>query len=335
MAVLASTYLNLIDVMMANERPIGEVINVLKKKNRILDDAVAQECNDGTSHEHSIMTGLPTPAWGRLYQGIPQSKATWQTVKDTTGFLEGRSGVDTRALERSKNPGALRLVQADAHLEAMSQEMATGLFYHDTATTPEKFKGLAARYGSIGGAGSGNQIVDAGGTGSDNTSIWFVNWGEGKTTLLYPENSKAGFQRSDKGEQRVTDANGDPYYVKEELFRWDIGVAVEDWRYNARIANLDVSDMLAGTVDVHKFLIDAYYKLQSTDRDGETGRLAIYMNRTVMSVLDKLDAGIGSTGVRNALRLTPMELEGKMVKTWRGIPIREVDALLNTEARVV
>jgi len=30
-----------------------------------------------------------------------------------------------------------------------------------------------------------------------------------------------------------------------------------------------------------------------------------------------------------------MEIEGKEVLTYRGIPIRETDALVNTEARVV
>lgn len=335
MALLASNYINLIDIHMANDRPVGEVINVLKKQNPILDDAVAQECNDGSAHEHSILTGLPTTAWGRLYQGTPQSKAGFQVVKDTTGFLEGRTAVDTRALEKAKNPASVRMMHANATLESMNQEMATGIFYHDTATTPEKFKGLGARYGQIGGSGAGNQIVDAGGSGSDNTSIWFVTWGEGKTTLLYPEGSKAGVQRKDWGEQRVTDANGDPYMVKEEYFRWDIGVSVEDWRYNARVANIDVSELLAGNVDIQKVMIEAYYKLQSTRLDGETARGAIYMNRGVMSALDKLSAGIGGTAKNSLLNLVPRELEGKMVKTWRDWPIREVDAILNTEARVV
>ena len=240
MATLTSTYINLIDVHKQNDPRTGEIIEVLKQQNPVLDDAVAMECNMGAIHRHGIRTGLPTPAWGRLYQGIPQSKSSIQQVDDTTGFLEARSGVDTRLLKLSKNPAALRLGEARAHMEAMNQEMARGLFYHDTATTPEKFKGLAARYGVIGGDGAGNQIVDAGGTGSDNTSIWFVTWGDHATHLLYPEGTKAGVDRQDKGEQRVTDSNGDAYYVKEETFEWHIGLAVKDWRYNARVANLDV-----------------------------------------------------------------------------------------------
>lgn len=334
MAALSSTYLNLIDIQKQNDPAIGEVIEVLKQQNPILDDAVAMECNSGATHKHAIRTGLPTPAWGALYKGIPQSKSTLQAVEDTTGFLEARSGVDTRALKRSKNPAQLRLGEASSHLEAMNQEMASGIFYHDTATSPEKFKGLAARFGVKGGGGAGNQIIDAGGTGSVNTSIWFVTWGDHACHLLYPEGSKAGVEREDKGEQRVLDANGDPFYVKEETFTWHMGLAVKDWRYVARIANIDTTALLAGSVDIYKWMRLAYWKLQSRRMDAKSSRIAIYANRDVLSALDGLAVGSGS-GANTFLNVVPKELEGKEILTYRGFPIREVDALLNTEARVV
>lgn len=336
MATLANTYLNLIDVHKQADPAIGEVIEVLKRQNPILDDAVAMECNMGAIHRHAIRTGLPTPAWGRLYQGIPQSKSTVQQVDDTTGFLEARSGIDTRLLKLAKNPGALRLGEAMSHLEAMNQEMASGLFYHDTATTPERFKGLAARFSTLGGGGAGNQIVDAGGTGSNNTSIWFVTWGDHACHLLYPQGTKAGVSRMDKGEQRITDASGNPFYVKEEVFEWHMGLAVKDWRYVVRIANIDVPAMRAGNVDLYRWMRRAYWLLQSRRMDAKTSRIAIYANRDVLEALDGLSTGIvGGTGNNTFLQVRPMELEGKEVLSYRGMPIRETDALLNTEARVV
>lgn len=335
MATLSSTYLNLIDIHKQNDPKTGEVIEVLKRQNPILDDAVAMECNMGAIHRHGIRTGLPTPAWGRLYQGIPQSKSSVQQVDDTTGFLEARSGVDVRALKLSKNPGSLRLGEAMSHLEAMNQEMASGIFYHDTATTPEKFKGLSARFNSLGGAANGNQIIDAGGTGSDNTSIWFVTWGDHACHLLYPEGTKAGVSRFDKGEQRVLDVNGDPYFVKEETFEWHIGMAVKDWRYVVRIANVDVSDMAAGNVDLYKWMRKAYWKLQSRRMDSKTSRIAIYANKDVLEALDGLSSGVSGTGTNTFLNVVPKELEGKEILTYRSMPLRETDALLNTEARVV
>lgn len=334
MATLANTYLNLIDIHKQADPAIGEVIEVLKRQNPILDDAVAMECNMGAIHRHAIRTGLPTPAWGRLYQGIPQSKSTVQQVDDTTGFLEARSGIDTRLLKLAKNPGALRLGEAMSHLEAMNQEMASGLFYHDTATTPERFKGLSARFNTLGGGGAGNQIIDAGGSGSDNTSIWFVTWGDHACHLLYPQGTKAGVSREDKGEQRINDAAGNPFYVKEEVFSWHMGLAVKDWRYVVRIANVDVSDMLAGTVDLFRHMRNAYWRLQSRRMDAKSSRIAIYANRDVLAALDGLSTGFG-TAANPFLHVVPKELEGKEVLTYRGMPIRETDAILNTEARVV
>lgn len=341
MATIGNSFINLIDVYKGaggQDAEIGMTAEVLAQVNPLMQDAVTAEANMGTFHRHSIRTGLPAVAWGKLYQGVPQSKSTKQQVDDTTGFVEGLSTVDTRLLEISKDPAAIRLDEARSFLESMSQEVQSGFFYHDTASTPEKFKGLAARYGTKGGGGAGNQIIDAGGVGSDNTSIWFVTWGDAYTTLIHPLGTKMGIQREDKGEQRVLDANGNPYYVKEELFRQHVGVAVRDWRYNARIANIDLSDVQAGTVDLYKFMRKAYYKLQGRRQaklagDVPTmGRTVIYMNRDMLEALDALATNKGSSD--NFVRLTRAEVQGEEVLAYRGIPIRETDALINAEAVV-
>lgn len=341
MATIGNSFLNLIDIYKGaggQQADIGNVAEVLSQLNPLMQDAVTAEANMGTFHRHSIRTGLPSVTWGMLYQGIPQSKSTKQQVDDTTGFVEGLSTVDQRLLDISNDPGAIRLDEARSFLEAMSQEVQSGFFYHDTATAPQKFKGLAARYAKKGGGGAGNQIIDAGGVGSDNTSIWFVTWGDAYTTLIHPKGTFAGIQREDKGEQRVMDANGNPYYVKEELFRQHVGAAVRDWRFNARIANIDVSDVQAGTVDLYKFMRKAYYKLQgrrAAKMAGDVptmGRTVIYMNRDMLEALDAIATNRGSTD--NFVRLTPGEVQGQEVLTYRGMPIRETDALINAEAVV-
>ncbi len=337
MATLGNTYVDLIDIYRRQD-PDGStatVIELLKQQNPILDDAVAIECNKGGEHLHTIRTGLPAVTWGKLYKGIPQSKSATQQVTDTTGFIEGLSSIDERVLKLAKNKAAVRLTEAMSYLEAMNQEAATGLFYHDIATTPEKFKGLSARYNTIGGGGGGNQVLDAGGTGSDNTSIWLVTWGDRFTHLLYPQGTQAGIQREDMGRQRVTDEDSNAYYVEEEKFTWHLGMAVKDWRYNARIANIDISEMQAGNVDLYKYLRQAFYKLQSRVRRGNasSGRQAIYCNRDVLEALDALSVNAGASD--SFVRLSPREIEGEEVLTYRGIPIRETDAIVNTESQVV
>lgn len=331
MATLGSSFVDLIDIYKQQDGQgnFVPVIEILTELNPILDDALAVECNKGTTHLHTVRTGLPSVTWGRLYQGIPQSKSGKAQVEDTTGFVEGLSTIDKRLLELSTNEGAVRLSEAQAYLEAMSQEVSSRVFYGNSAADPEEFMGLAPRFNDL-SAPNGNQIIDAGGVGADNTSIWFVTWGDNQAQLLYPKGTQAGVQREDMGEQRVLDGAGNPYYAKEEKFTWHVGLAVKDWRYVSRVANIDVSSMQAGSVALYDFMRKAYYKLQNRRVAG--GRMSIYCNRDVLEALDALATNAGASD--SFVRLKPMEIEGKEVMTYRGIPIRESDAILNNEAQV-
>jgi len=332
MATLGNSFVDLIDLYNQQDG-MGQyvaVIEMLMEMNPILDDAMAMECNKGTSHLHTVRSGLPDVTWGKLYQGIPNSKGRTSQVEDTTGFVEGLSTVDERLLKLSNNRGAVRLSEAKAFIEAMSINVASRIFYGDSSSDPEEFMGLSPRFNDK-SAPNGNQIIDAGGTGADNTSIWFVTWGDNQTCLLYPKGTQAGIDREDMGSQRVTDGNNNAYYAMEEKFTWHVGLAVKDWRYVSRIANIDVSDMKSGSVKLYDFMRSAYYQLQNRRVSG--GKICIYCNRDVLESLDALATNAGASD--NFVRLKPMEVEGKEVMTYRGIPIRESDALINTEARVV
>ena len=332
MATIGNTFIDLIDIYKLHDGrgDFVPVIEILNEMNPILQDAIAVECNKGTTHLHTVRSDLPDVTWGKLYQGIPNSKGRTAQVEDTTGFVEGLSTIDKRLLDLSTNEGAVRLSEAMGYLEAMNQEVSTKLFYGNTASDPEEFLGLAPRFNDL-SASNGNQIIDAGGTGSDNTSIWFVAWGDNQAQLLYPKGTQAGVQREDMGIQRLTDGSGNAYYGMEEKFTWHVGLAVKDWRYVSRIANVDVSDMGAGSVALYDFMRKAYWQLQNRRVPG--GNLAIYCNRDVMEALDALNTNAGASD--NFTRLKPMEIQGQEVLTYRGIPIRETDAIVNTEARVV
>lgn len=340
MATLTQSTLSLVDDM--KRRGVDGKYNIIEVLNDtsqdILTDFMWEECNDGTKHTHGIRTGLPSVSWGALYEGIPQSKSGSQQVTDTTGFVEGLSQVDTRVLELAANEALLRASESRPYLESMAQELVTALFYHNSAQNARLPKGLGARFGVLANQGAGNQIVDAGGTGSDNTSVWFVEWSDHGAKALYPKGTEMGIKQEDKGEQRVTDANGNAYFVKEELVRAHCGFAVKDWRRISRVANIDVSELAAGNVDLYKFLRNAYYKLHqrrvSKVRDqGATSNLVMYANTQILEALDALGTNAGASD--NFARLRPMEIQGKEVMSYRGIPIRETDALLNTEARIV
>lgn len=335
MATIGNTYFDLIDLYKSQDPKgqIAPVIEMLAEMNPILDDAMAVQCNNGTKHLTTVRTGLPSVTWGKLYQGIPQGKSTKAQVEDTTGFVEGLSSIDSRLLKLAGGKeGAIRLSEAQAYLESMNQEIANKIFYGNSASDPEQFMGLTPRFNDP-TASNGNQIINGGGTGADNTSIWFVTWGDNTCHLLYPEGTQAGVKREDKGEQRILDDNGNAYYVKEEMFSWHCGMSVRDWRYVTRIANIDVSDL--ATTDLYALMRQAYWRLHGR-RDsrvgGGQGRTSIYCNRDVLERLDAQNTNAG--GGDNFIRLRPMELDGKEVLSYRGMPIRETDALLNTEELV-
>lgn len=333
MAAVGNTYLTLADLRKRQDEndQIARIIEILAQTNPILADMIVKECNNGTNHLTTVRTGLPSGTWRKLYQGVQPGKSTTRQVTDTTGMLEAWSEIDSKLVALSANPGEFRLSEAQAFLEGMNQDMATTLFYGDTDADPEKFMGLSARFNDL-SAENGNQIIDAGGTGSDNTSIWFIVWGENTAHGLYPKGSQAGLQREDKGMQTKTLSDGSILDVHREKFTWDLGLSVRDWRYVVRIANVDVSDLIAGTVDLYKYMRKAYYKLHQRVAIG--GRAAIYCTTDVLEALDAANTPTQSTSA-SFVRVKPMELDGREVMGYRGIPIRACDALLSNEARVV
>lgn len=325
MATLGNSFPDLIDLYRRQDpnNQIANIIELLMQINPVMEDAIAIEANDGTSHLTTVRTGLPAVTWRKLYKGINPGKSTTAQVRDTTGFLEAWSEIDEKLLKLAPDKAAFRLSEAQAFIEAMGEEMATGLFYHDTATDPDKFMGLAPRFSSLSAQNAG-QIVDAGGTGSINTSIWFIVWSPNTTHLLYPSGSKAGLDREDLGTETKELTDGSMYRVVRERFMWDIGMTVRDYRYVARVANID-----SGTppADIEAFMIDAFYALRQPRAFGS--KVTIYCNTTVKKLLHKQARTFAQTNISIS------ETEGQEKMSFLGYPIKEVDALVNTEARVV
>lgn len=330
MAILGNTYVGLADVLRRqdSDSKIAVVIEMLRELNPILDDMMVIPCNDGTSHLTTVRTGIPNATWRLLYQGIQPTKSQTAQVRDTVGMLEAWSEVDAKLVDLTEDSAGLRLSEATAFLEGMNNDMATTLFYGNQALEPEKFTGLAPRFNDSSTA-AGAQIIKAGGSGSTNTSIWFVVWGERTVTGLYPKNSMGGIHRDDKGQQTKTLSDGSVYDVYREKFSWDLGLSVRDWRYVSRVANIDVNNLTADAAsgaNLLNYMTDAYYKLRQRRVNG--GRAAIYCNTTIKSFLHKQ--------AKNAtnVRVTLDEASGEEVVSFLGMPIREVDAILNTEATV-
>jgi hypothetical protein len=327
MATIGTTALTLIDWSKRLD-PNGntaELVELLNTTNPILTDAAVVEGNLPTGHRTTVRTGLPTPAWRMLNYGVQPSKSTTVQVDDSSGMLEAYSQVDKDLANLNGNTASFRLSEDRAFIEGMTQEMASTLWYGNTATDPKKFLGLSPRYASLSAANADN-IIDAGGTGSDNASVWLITWSDQATHLIFPKGSRAGLQSRDLGEQTLIDAAGGLYQGYRSHYKWDIGLTMRDWRYNVRICNIDISNLIADSsaANLTRQMIKATHLLPSEGM----GRSVWYVNRTVSTYLDL--QMMNATNVN----LTLAQAAGAPVMSFRGIPIRRSDALLNTEARV-
>jgi hypothetical protein len=330
MATVGNSYLSLADLRKQQNKndEIVDIIEIMAQQNEMISDAPTFECNEGNSHLTTIRAGLPSPTWRKLYEGVQPTKGTTTQVRDTTGYMEDWSEIDAKLVEKAKNPQKFRMNEGKSHIMGIAHELASTLIYGDTATDPEKFTGLAPRFSST-TADNGNQIIDAQGTGSDNTSIWFVKWGEQTCHLLYPEGSPLGISREDKGKDVKEKTDGSLYDVYREKYGMDVGLSVRDWRAIARVANIDVPSLTADAAsgaDLIDYMIDAFYAL---DNPGAAdGNLVIYCSRTIAKFLHK--QAMNKSNVQLALA----EHAGRKVVEFLGAPIRRMDAILETEAEV-
>lgn len=322
---------NLLDIAkrLDPDGKIAKIVEMLSQVNGIVEDIPFKEANEMTSHLTTVRTGLPTVYWRLLNAGVQPSKSTTAQIKEGIGMLEAWAVCDVKLAELSGNEKAYRLSEATAFLEAMNQEAAQTIIYGNAATAPEEFNGLAIRYSSS-SAANGQNIIKGGGSGSDNTSIYLVCWGEQTVHGIYPKGSKAGVDHKDLGvqvEQNANGVTGAQMEVYKEKFNWNMGIALKDWRYVVRICNIDVSDLATGSAaDITGLMIRAIHRTPNLNM----GKPVFYMNRTVFQYLDLQRR----TAVTTGGQLDYSVVDGKAVYMFRGIPVKIVDALLETEATV-
>lgn len=315
---------------------VAKIINVLSQRNEILDDMLFKEGNLPTGHQISQLTGLPTIYWKIINQGTPTSKATHAQVVEHCGIMEAWQSIDQVVAELGGNVAGVRASRALTFMDALNIEAASTLFYGSSAN-PEEFVGFAPRYSAISGATNGQNIIDAGGTGSDNASIWLVGWGENSIHGIFPKGSKAGIVHEDLGLVTVqTTAAAQPSQMRayQDHWTWTLGLAVEDWRYAIRIANIDISDLVAENASMANLI-----KCMSLALDRFPTwagiRPAFYGNRTVISRL-RLQALDKSQNAIGAIQALDQFGNPRIGYNFGGaVPLRICDALLENEARVV
>ena len=330
MATLGSSYLTLADRFKRTEngKIAAEVIEMMSETNEVLQDANALQCNDGSNHITTIRTGLPTAVFRTLYGYVPTSKSTTEQVKDVTGMLETYSVVDVDLVDKSESPKRFRMSEASAFIDAMNQKLSETIFYGNIKENAAAFDGLAIRYSKKSNDPKkiGYNIIDAGGTGTDNTSIWLVTWGDLHTSLIYPQNSQAGVQHKDDGILTETSSTGGKRKVYQDHFKMDVGLSLRDWRSTCRIANISLAALgTEGAPDLEALLNQAYYKIK---RYAKTGKTFIYCNSTVLM---HFEAQLKS---KTNVNFTIKEYLNENILHYKDIPIRECEQITFNEEKV-
>ncbi len=304
--------------------PIAEI---LTKRKPVFQDIPWVEANTTNGHRIGVETQLPEAVLRKLNAGVKPSTGKAADITEATAEFASLGQVDKVLAELSTNVSDFRVKKNGRHIEAIGQSFESQ-FFNGSKIQSAGFVGLKERYADATGDLS-RQIIKLSGTGSNLTSIWVVGWGDDSVYGIYAKGTKAGIQHTDYGDELVDDGNGGKYPAYRDWFALQAGLAVEDPRCIARVANIKVGNLKVDPEpNTELVLINELIKATHRIERLESLNTVIYVNRDIYEWLDI------QANNRRILALKQTELNGQPVNTFRGIPIRVSDALAWDEGAV-
>lgn len=308
---------------LANRRdPNGQlaaIAEALSEDNEIMQDAPYFEGNDYFSNRTTRRSSEPSGSWRKINEGVPIEASGTVQIIDTIGILESYSEPDKILVDSAPNPKEFRSDEDMAFLEGMGKTLTATMIYGNAATVPEKFTGFAPRMDSL--AATAN-VIGGGGTGSDLTSIFIIQWGKTMCHMVYPRNysKKLGISHEDLGQHTLV-SGSNRHEVYRSLFQVRAGLVVRDNRCIARYANIES----AGSSNI--FDEDNLIKLMNRMKNRGRGA-KIYVNPEIMSQMQ-----IKLKDQTNIHFTREQGLDGGgPVMRFNGAEIRIVEQILNTES---
>jgi hypothetical protein len=300
------------------DNKIAPVAEVLVRANEWLEDAIWLEANDITSHQITRRTKLPGGTFRRINEGVAAEISNTEQIQEPMAILETFAEYDKKQVDMAPDSKAFRNMEAQAFLEGLAQTLSTAFVYGNIATAAAQFDGLATRLPSI----NAKNVVGCSGTGSDVSSAYIVQWGVDKVHMIYPRGNKTvGINHEDLGVETKTDASGKLLRVYRDRFEVNCGIAVRDMRCIARVANAETagsSNILTGAK-----LIEVLNRMPQ----GGKGAV-IYCNPTLYTQLDQ--EAVNKTNVT----YMSDEIWGRPIMHFRGIPVKRIEAILDTESAI-
>jgi hypothetical protein len=319
MAVLnLSDQLTAIEIIRrANDPERFHIVELLRMTNQLLADVPAYQANNGAIN---VTTQRLVKEYGqhRIYnQGTGKVATQTKTVQDRIAILAAYSDVDRDQADTSGNPSALRQSEAMGIIKGMGLTQAQTCIYGDESK-PEEFAGMFTRRNSL----ADPDVINAGGTGGNLTSIYLVAVGRDLFHLIYPQGASGiGIRREDRGVIDALDAAGKEFPAYREYFEAQYGITVRAPDALKRICNIPATMTGGDLVDI---ILETRRKMPPG-----ASTYAMYSN---VDVLIKIDKEARDKG--NVIH-TAADPWGDEITHIRDIRCRQMDIIINTESQVV
>jgi hypothetical protein len=274
---------------------------------------------------------LPSPGVRRFNEPISPTASHSTPFSETIAMFEDYSEVDEALYKIQNSPDQWRFNQDRRKIEGLTQKLEYELFYGNLGDNPGSINGLATRF-----AVSTHRPNDdsswpynvklAGGSGSDTTSIWIVEFGPEKVFGIFPKNLPAGLQIENLGKSTKESTSG-LFEVLRTHLTWFIGIEIDDERCVQRIANVES----AGSSNIfdEEDLIAVKNQLPSM---GEAPGTAILVDRTIKTQMDKraVSQRMNTYFTQDAAG----DVWGRPVTRFQGIPVLVAEKILDTETAI-
>jgi len=321
---VGATLPTFLDVM-KRMRPDGGIeltmAELMEQENGLLKDMVWKEGNLPTGHRITRRSSVPTPEFRQINQGVSRAKSRSDQVDESVGLMEALSVVDVRLARLNGNDGAWRASEDMAFRVGFNNTFETTMWYGNTEIDPEKWMGFGPRF-DLTTAAFGGQMVASGisASGSDQNSLWFIDWGMDTVHGIYAKGGKGGLDVRVLPDDLVTDEDGKEFEAHRTKFEWECGLAVPDPRHVVRVYNIDSSAISAESSLLIQGIIKGYHQLM------RGGRTVAYCNPFVAGYLH-LQARYGALNGT----LTTDNTTGQPVQNIMGVPLRISQGLTKTE----
>jgi hypothetical protein len=325
-------YMTLLDLrssVQAVEGGIVRVAEVLVEENEALADIPWSAGNQLTGDIHYKRTVMPNAHRRNINQGIKASVSKKEAETDTCIEIVSRSVVDMGELKIAPDAAAYLALEARPHIAVMGENVVRTIFYGDDAGG---VLGIRTRYNKIAGAPKdrARQIIDAGGTGSNLTSVYIVKWAPEEVTGIYPKNTTMGLQTVILTNQLVPDKDGELFRAHITDYSQFIGLKLRDQRFAARVCNIDMDDISTDATArqaLFRHLITAKNRIYHVSQ----GRVVMYMSPDLANIIELAAFEKENTVVGYKDGLT----SDTRILTFSGIPIRKNDFQADPETKVV